>query len=112
MTPKDALKEFSKCDKLKCQGCHMNIKVLHSFDCAARFCSIDTWNEKLLHICRINSKYPLEVAIGEVVYQHKKHKDDCTQCPFYDSTYNKCEIKRFQDRQTILRTMRACGDDI
>jgi hypothetical protein len=107
MTPKEALKELNKCDKLKCQGCHMNIRVLHGFDCAARFCSLDTWGEKLLHICRIQSNFPVEVAIGEVIYQHKHHKEDCTACPFWDEKFGKCEIKRFQNRQTILRVMRC-----
>ena len=105
MTPKEALKELYKCDKLNCAGCSMNIKVLHGFDCAARFYALDTWEDKLLHVCRINSYHPIEVAIGEVVYQHKHNKEDCLKCPFWDGKFNKCEVKRFQVRQTIIRVM-------
>ena len=105
MTPKEALKELYKCDNLNCAGCSMNIKVLHGFDCAARFCSLDSWEKRLLHVCRINSYHPAEAAIGEVIFQHKYNKDNCVKCPFWDDKYGKCKVIQFQKRQTIIRVM-------
>ena len=103
MRIKEILKELSNCDQLKCQGCKFNIKVLHSFDCAAHIFDINAWKERLTNV--LNEKYNKDKAFLEAIDLHEKNKLDCNLCPLYDM-YHKCALKRFQDRQTILRTMR------
>ena len=106
MKRNEILRELRDCDKLKCQGCKLNIKVLHGFDCAAHIYYIDAWKNHLYNILDNNKKYSKYCAFLNALELHEKNKADCNLCPLYDTKYNKCELENFQKRQTLLRTMR------
>ena len=107
MDVKVILKELNKCDQLKCQGCKLNIKVLHGFDCAAHFCYIDSWKDMLY---RLLIRYQKNIKCNMLIKAiniHEKFKGRCVKCPLYNGKYSKCELENFQKRQTILRLMRS-----
>ena len=107
MQVKEVIKELYKCNKLKCQGCHLNIKVLHSFDCAARIFPLEVWKDRLVNALKKGAK---DEAFLEAIDIHEKNKDDCKKCPLYEPKFGNCELKLFRDRQDILRAMRDAGE--
>ena len=107
MKVKEVLKELYKCNRLECQGCHLNIRVLRGFDCAARIFRIESWSERIVNAVKKGAK---DDTFLEAIDFHEKNKEDCRLCPLYDPTYGKCELKMFQDRQDLLRAMKKEGN--
>lgn len=101
MKSKELIKELYKCNDLKCRGCHLNIKVLHGFDCAAHIYPIADWKDKFGSL----KKGIKDFTFLEAIDIHEKNKEDCRICPLYEPKYDNCELKLFQDRQTLLRAM-------
>lgn len=86
----------------KCQGCHLNIKVLHTFECAALFYHMDDWIKNI----STRSKPVLDkkvMAIREAGVIHNQFKNDCKTCPLYNHKLNKCNVIFWKERNIFLR---------
>ena len=92
-----------------CQGCKLNIKVLHTFECAALVYPMDNWVENI----SIHSKPVLDKrvsAIREVGVIHNQFKEDCETCPLYKHKLNKCNIKFWKERNIFLKLSESALD--
>lgn len=86
----------------KCQGCKLNINVLHTFECAALFYDMDSWvknitfGDKPLLDKKVN-------AVREAGIIHHQFKDDCTTCPLYNHKLNKCNVVFWKEKNLFLK---------
>ena len=94
----------------KCQGCMLNIKVLHTFECAALVYSMDNWIRNI----STEAKPVLDkrvTAVREAGVIHNQFKEDCTTCPLYNHSLNKCNVLFWKERNLFLKLCEKEGID-
>ena len=93
----------------KCQGCKLNIKVLHTFQCAALVYKMDDWIHNIsLKTSALDKRVN---AVKEAGILHNQFKDDCTTCPLYNHKLNKCNIVFWKERNLFLKLVNRYSVD-
>ena len=95
----------------KCQGCKLNIKVLHTFECAALLYNMDDWI-KNIPVKPTPVKDKRVIAVQESGTFHNQFKDDCTTCPLYNHKLNKCTVVLWKESNLFLKCCEKEGIDI
>ena len=86
----------------KCQGCKLNIKVLHTFECAALVYSMDDWVKNISFGEKPLLDKKADAVRGAGVI-HNQFKDDCQTCPLYNHKLNKCNVTFWKERNLFLK---------